>query len=101
MHHATPIRFGARKPSTSVFVISVGCQQRLVDLLSRREVLLRLIGAERITAQTVCLLLKGVAVALGPALSSNPIQEFFDSVTPSPICCVLVVAVRSQALVIG
>lgn len=82
-------------------VIGVTCQQRLFDLLSRREVLLRLIGAERITAQTVCLLLKGVAVACSQSTSANPIQEFFDSVTPPPICCVLVVAARAQALILG
>jgi len=82
-------------------IISVTCQQRLIDLLSRREVLLRLIGAERITAQTVCLLLKGVAVACSQSTSANPIQEFFESVTPPPLCCVLVVAARSQAVILG
>jgi len=82
-------------------IVSVGCQQRLVDLLSRREVLLRLIGAERITAQTVCLLLKGVAVACSQSTSANPIAEFFESVTPPAMCCVFVVAVRAQAMVLG
>lgn len=82
-------------------IISVSCQQRLIDLLSRREVLLRLIGAERITAQTVCLLLKGIAVACSQSTSANPIQEFFESVTPPPVCCVLVVAARTQAVILG
>lgn len=85
----------------SLSVISVGCQQRLVELLSRREVLLRLIGAERIMAQTVCLLLKGVAVACSPSTSANPVAEFFESVTPPPLCCVLVAAMRAQAVLLG
>jgi hypothetical protein len=85
----------------SLSILSVGCQQRLVSLLSRREVLLRLIGAEHITAQTVCLLLKGVAVACSQSTSANPIAEFFEAVTPSPMCCVFVVAVRSEAVVLG
>lgn len=82
-------------------VISFTCQQRLVALLARREVLLRLIGAERITAQTVCLLMKGIAVACSQSTSANPIAEFFESVTPPPKCCVLVVAVRGEALLLG
>jgi hypothetical protein len=82
-------------------IVSVACQQRLVELLSRREVLLRLIGAERITAQTVCLLMKGVAVACSQSTSVNPIQEFFEAVTPPSTCCVLMVAIREQAIVLG
>ena len=35
-------------------LISVISQQRLVELLARREVLLRLIGAERVMASTIC-----------------------------------------------
>jgi len=81
--------------------ISFLCQLRLFEMLSRREVLLRIIGAEHITAQTVCLLLKGIAVAIGPSASANPIQEFFDSVTPPAVCCVLIVAVRTQAVILG
>lgn len=85
----------------SLRIIGVMCQQRLVELLSRREVLLRLIGAERITAQTVCLLMKGVAVACAPSTTANPIQVFFDTVTPPATCCVLVVVVRRHAIVLG
>lgn len=80
-------------------LVSVASQQRLVELLGRREVLLRLIGAERVTASTVCLLLKGVAVACSS--SSNPIAEFLTRVAPHPVCVVLIVAFRGQAIVVG
>lgn len=82
-------------------LVSVISQQRLVELLARREVLLRLIGAERVTASTICLLFKGVAVACAPSTSVNPIAEFLVRVAPPPACCVAIVAMRSQALVLG
>eukprot|EP00930_Biecheleria_cincta_P031471 TRINITY_DN21848_c0_g2_i2.p1 TRINITY_DN21848_c0_g2~~TRINITY_DN21848_c0_g2_i2.p1 ORF type:complete len:830 (+),score=150.38 TRINITY_DN21848_c0_g2_i2:76-2565(+) len=82
-------------------LVSVISQQRLVELLARREVLLRLIGAERVTASTICLLFKGVAVACAPSKSVNPIAEFLMRVAPPPACCVAIVAVRSQAIVLG
>lgn len=86
----------------SLQFISLASQQRLVELLGRREVLLRLIGAERVMASTLCLLLKGVAVACSNAKSgANPIAEFLTSVAPPPMCCVLVAAIRSQAVLLG
>eukprot|EP00811_Abedinium_folium_P000409 NODE_10375_length_1356_cov_7.475183.p1 GENE.NODE_10375_length_1356_cov_7.475183~~NODE_10375_length_1356_cov_7.475183.p1 ORF type:complete len:431 (-),score=116.00 NODE_10375_length_1356_cov_7.475183:63-1280(-) len=84
--------------------ISVASQQRLVELLGQREVLLRLIGAERVVASSLCLLLRGVAVACGPSRGMNPLAEitaFLDSVAPPPIFCVLVVALRETAPVFG
>eukprot|EP00927_Polykrikos_kofoidii_P028656 TRINITY_DN24966_c0_g1_i1.p1 TRINITY_DN24966_c0_g1~~TRINITY_DN24966_c0_g1_i1.p1 ORF type:complete len:1086 (-),score=156.91 TRINITY_DN24966_c0_g1_i1:570-3827(-) len=86
----------------SLQVVSMASQRRLVDLLSRREVVLRLIGAERLTAQTLLLLLKGVGVAFdGTRNGSNPIAEFLTTVAPPPLCCILVVAVRGQAIILG
>eukprot|EP00439_Symbiodinium_sp_Y106_P061597 s887_g9.t1 len=82
-------------------LISVISQQRLVEVLSRREVLLRLIGAERVMASTICLLLKGVAVACTPSKSANPIAEFLVRVAPPPACCVAIVALRDHALLLG
>ncbi|CAE7363288.1 RWA1 [Symbiodinium sp. KB8] len=82
-------------------LISVISQQRLVEVLSRREVLLRLIGAERVMASTICLLLKGVAVACTPSKSANPIAEFLVRVAPPPACCVAIVALRDHALPLG
>eukprot|EP00933_Yihiella_yeosuensis_P080172 TRINITY_DN93581_c0_g1_i1.p1 TRINITY_DN93581_c0_g1~~TRINITY_DN93581_c0_g1_i1.p1 ORF type:complete len:893 (+),score=140.86 TRINITY_DN93581_c0_g1_i1:129-2807(+) len=82
-------------------VICVISQQRLVELLSRREVLLRMIGAERAMASTICLLCKGVAVACAPSSSSNPIADFLNSVAPHHYCCVAIVAIRSQAVLLG
>lgn len=82
-------------------LISVISQQRLVELLSRREVLLRLIGAERVMASTICLLLKGVAVACTPSKSANPIAEFLVQVAPPPACCVTIVALRDHSMPLG
>ena len=39
--------------------VSVSCQQFLLELLSRREVLFRLIGAEHVMASSLCLVLQG------------------------------------------
>lgn len=82
-------------------LVSALSQQRLVEVLSRREVLLRLIGAERVMASTICLLFKGVAVAFAPSKSENPIAEFLTRVAPPGICCVAIVAIRSQAVAFG
>jgi hypothetical protein len=83
-------------------LVSVVSQQRLVSLLSRREVLFRLIGAEHVTASTLCLLLKGVAVACSNAKNGyNPVAEFLNRVAPPPLCCILVVVLREQAIVLG
>lgn len=82
-------------------LVSVASQQRLVELLSKREVLLRLIGAERVMASTLCLLLKGVAVACSSSKTANPIAEFLTSVAPPPLCCIVIVTLRSQALLVG
>jgi len=82
-------------------IVSVASQQRLVELLSRREVLLRLIGAEKMMASTLCLLLKGVAVACGSSTSANPLSEFLTSVAPPAACCVTIVTLREHGLLIG
>eukprot|EP00931_Biecheleriopsis_adriatica_P080258 TRINITY_DN53613_c0_g1_i1.p1 TRINITY_DN53613_c0_g1~~TRINITY_DN53613_c0_g1_i1.p1 ORF type:complete len:847 (-),score=171.10 TRINITY_DN53613_c0_g1_i1:48-2588(-) len=82
-------------------LVSFLSQQRLVELLARREVLLRLIGAERMMASTIILLFKGVSVACAPSKSANPIAEFLMRVAPPPACCVAIVALRSQALFLG
>eukprot|EP00929_Paragymnodinium_shiwhaense_P074706 TRINITY_DN38238_c0_g3_i1.p1 TRINITY_DN38238_c0_g3~~TRINITY_DN38238_c0_g3_i1.p1 ORF type:complete len:1004 (-),score=218.94 TRINITY_DN38238_c0_g3_i1:111-3122(-) len=86
----------------SLQLISIFSQQRLLELLSRREVLLRLIGAKRLTSQTLLLLLKGVSVALdGPWIGSSPLAEFLLKVAPPPIYCVVVVALRSHSVLVG
>jgi len=97
---ASPLR-SEKAVAFSLSLVSVISQQRLYELLGRREVLLRLIGAERVTASTLCLLLRGVSVALSTKTGPNPIADFLNSVAPPPIFCVLVVALRSQAVVLG
>jgi len=84
----------------AVRVTSLLSQERLFELLSRREVILRLIGAERVMAQTLCLLLRGVTVACG-SWGSSPVAEFLARAAPSAPLCVAVVALRRQAVVLG
>jgi hypothetical protein len=92
----------AKAVTFTLQLISIVSQRQLVELLGRREVILRLIGAERVTAQTLVLLMKGVGVALdGPWTGTSPIAEFLTRVSPPPICCVLLVALRSQAILLG
>lgn len=82
-------------------LVSVASQQRLAELFSRREVLLRLIGAEKMMASTLCLLFKGVAVACSSSTSADPIGEFLTSVAPPAWCCVLIVSIRDHSLILG
>jgi len=82
-------------------VVSFISQQRLVKRLACRESLLRLIGAERVTAHAICALLKGVEYTFSHSTSANPIAEFFETVTPPPILCVVIVTLRVQAVVLG
>lgn len=85
---------------TIIFVLSalsVASQQRLLDLLRRREVLLRLIGAERVMASTLCLLLKGVAALV----NGRAIAEFLMRVAPPAPVCVLIVVARKHAVGFG
>merc|ERR1712151_1355154 len=57
----------AKAVTFSLQLVSIISQRQLVELLGRREVIFQLIGAERLTAQTLLLLMKGVSVALdGP-----------------------------------
>jgi len=86
--------------------VSVSCQQFLLELLSRREVLFRLIGAEHVMASSLCLVLQGMTLAISNAASSlrngvNPIAEFLTRVAPPPVCCVTILALREQAVFLG
>merc|ERR1712232_432435 len=48
------------------------------------------------------LLMKGVSVALdGPWTGVSPITEFVNRVSPPPICCAVLVALRRQAILLG
>lgn len=82
-------------------VVSFISQQRLVKRLASRESLLRLIGAERVTAHAICALLKGVEYTFSHSTSANPIAEFFETVTPPPLLCVVIVTLRVQAVILG
>lgn len=85
-----------------LYAISVVSQQALLDFFRRREVLLRLIGAERVMASTLCLLFKGITVARSSASNgSKSIGKFLTRVAPPPWVCVLIVAFRKHAVFVG
>lgn len=88
---------GAKVLTFSLSVISLGCQQYLLELLARHEVLLRIVGAERFLATTICVILKGVPVAN----SQSSCAAFFEAVAPPPVLCILVVVARELAVAVG
>merc|ERR1719375_2499393 len=49
-------------------------------------------------ASTLCLVLRGVSVAVGSARS---IAEFFTRVSPHPTLCAVIVALREEAVLLG
>jgi len=96
---SSPFR-STRAAAFCLNIVSVTSQQRLFELLGRREVLLRLIGAEHVTASTIVLLLRGVAVACSRGANVN-VAEFLTRAAPPPACCVIIVALRSRAMLVG
>lgn len=80
--------------------VSLACQQRLVQLLDRREVILRLIGFDGATVQMLCLLLKGIPTACKNT-SAASIAELLARVVPPPILCIFATALKSQATWLG
>lgn len=85
---------------TIIFILSalsVWSQHKLLALLRRRELLLRLIGAERVMASTMCLLFKGVAALV----HGHAIAAFLIRVAPPAPLCILIVAARKHSVSIG
>jgi len=82
--------------------VSAYSQQRLLDLLTRREVLLRLVGAERVLAASLVLLMRGAAVAMTSTHhGATTLLEFFAVSSPPPIVCCMVVTLRHMAPLLG
>lgn len=79
--------------------ISAWSQHQLLDMLKKREVVLRLLGAEKLLANTIVLLLNGVALISEPATLN--LIEFLEEIVPPTLICCTVVFVRDWSLWIG
>ena len=71
-------------------IVSSWCQQLLFTELKKREVLLRLLGAERIMVLSLTLFFRGITAAV----SSDSLMPYFRQVSPHPLVCCLVMCVR-------
>eukprot|EP00392_Amoebophrya_sp_AT5.2_P008205 g8224.t1 len=81
--------------------LSAWCQHHVTDVLRKREVLLKLVGAERILANSLCLLLNGIAIVSGTHITNVTLAEFLEKITPPAIVCCGIVAARSRSLLLG
>lgn len=74
------------------------CNHTFLDILKKRDFLLHLIGAEKLMANTLCLLLNGVAIVNNLNLN---IADFLESISPPSLVCCAIVALREKALQLG
>ena len=71
-------------------IVSSTCQQLLFSELKKREVLLRLLGAERIMVLSLTLFFRGITAAV----TSESLMPYFRQVSPHPLFCCLIMCVR-------
>ena len=90
---------GTRNIPFLLAVLSSWSQQRLLDLLRKREALLRLLGAERVLAASLVLVMRGVSVmtAEGPSKA----LEFLEKAAPPAGICFAVLVTRILAVPLG
>ena len=69
-------------------------QQMLFSELKRREVVLSLLGAERVMILSLTLFFRGVSAAIHP----ESVLLFFKKITPHPLFCCLLMTVRSYTV---
>jgi len=81
--------------------VSAFCQHHFSEILKRREVILKMLGAERLLANGLCLLLNGVSIVSQTAYTNLSLAEFLERISPPTLVCCLVVAVRKHSLLIG
>lgn len=88
-------------PNCQLFIgacISVRAQQMLIESLKdARSLLFRLVGAENLVATTLSLLLQGVRVMR----NGNDLITFLNAISPPPLACCCVIALRSCAVWYG
>jgi len=75
-------------------IISLTSQALLVAQLKRRDVMLKLLGAERVLILSLTLFFRGVTAAV----TTEVLLPFFRKISPHPMFCCLVMTFRSQPL---
>merc|ERR1712194_105701 len=81
--------------------LSALSQHHFSEALKRREVLLKLLGAERLLANGLCLLLNGVAIVSQTGFSGKALADFVEHMSPPTLVCCILVCLRRYALTIG
>jgi len=71
-------------------IISSNFQQKLFTELKKREVLLRLLGAERVMVLSLTLFFRGITAAV----TADSLLPYFRQVSPHPLYCCLVMSMR-------
>ena len=75
-------------------IVSSTCQQLLFSELKKREVLLRLLGAERIMVLSLTLFFRGITAAV----TSDSLMPYFRQVSPHPLFCCLIMCIRKYPI---
>jgi hypothetical protein len=75
-------------------IMSMWFQQQLLVELRKREVVLKLLGAERVMILSLTLFFRGVTAAV----RSDALLPLFRQVTPHPVFCCVIMVVRKHAL---
>lgn len=75
-------------------IVSLTSQSMLVSLLKRRDVVLKLLGAERVLILSLTLFFRGVSAAV----TTESLLPFFRRISPHPIFCCLVMTLRVWTL---
>jgi hypothetical protein len=78
-------------------VVSSTTQQLLLQQLRKREVVLRLLGAERVMVLSLTLFFRGITAAV----STESLLPFFKSISPHPLYCCAVMTLRRHPLLAG
>ena len=71
-------------------VVSSSMQQMLFQQLRNRDVILRLLGAERVMILSLTLFFRGISAAV----TTESLFPFFKSISPHPIFCCFVMTLR-------
>jgi hypothetical protein len=75
-------------------IISSTFQFLLVSQLKRRDIILKLLGAERVMVLSLTLFFRGVTAAV----STESLLPFFRRISPHPFFCCLIMTLRSRPL---
>jgi hypothetical protein len=90
----TKLSSGQRSLQYLSVIVSSTSQAVLVSMLKRRDVILKLLGAERIMILSLTLFFRGVSAAV----TTESLLPFFRKISPHPIFCCLVMTLRSWSV---